>query len=276
MPRLPTEFKKVSLIVFIIFSLLLIIWLSTSKINLFLKIILITIIFSFLLSLLLVFEAINSFGENLFFWLTLSLFVAIFYWQASLIIFLVMLFKLIDKRMIYNSRLKFPFLELILKDYFYLFLALTIVVNLFIYQNLINLPNLPLSFSTYSLWLENINNIFKLNLPLGEKISLLLENYLKSHQDKKEVLFLLSMVKLPEITLKELGYESLKNGWQNEKIRWWYIILILLVIDTIFYPLIILFGRLIVFFVLGFIYFLKFLHLFQIENKLVNKEIIVI
>lgn len=276
MLRLPIEFKKVSLVILIIFSLLLIGWLITAKIALILKLILLLLVFSFFLSLLLIFEAISSFGEYLFFWLTIAIIVAIFYWQAGLVIFLTMLFKLLEKRTIYRSRIKFPFSELALKDYAYLLLSLTIIINLFIYQNLINLPNLPLSFSAYSLWLGNINNIFRLNLPLEEKTSSFLENYLKSRQDKKEALFLLSMVKLPEMSLKELGYESLKNSWQNEKIRWWYIVLILLVIDTIFYPLIILAGRLIVFFVLGFIYFLKFFHLFQIETKLVNKEVIAI
>jgi hypothetical protein len=274
MPKLPFEFKKIVLGIILLLNLIFLVWLLLSNLMLITKIFLFLVFLCTFLALLVIFEAVNSFVENLFFWLVIAIVVGFLYWPAGVIILFLSLLKLIDKKHIYQTRLKFPFLELVVKDYGFFLLAITIIINLFIYQNLIQAPQLPLTFATYSNWLENFNKVIKINFPLDEKISIFLGKYFEDRLKKDELLSLFAFVNLPDKTVKELIYESLKNGWENENLKQWYIFGILLVIDSFFYPILFFLGKFIAIISLLFVYFLSFLKLFKIENKSVNKEII--
>ncbi|GIW65104.1 MAG: hypothetical protein KatS3mg093_083 [Candidatus Parcubacteria bacterium] len=271
--KLPFEFKKIIFGLALFANLGICFLVLSSKLTLSYKIFLFLFLLCLFLSLLVIFEAINSFTENLFFWSVIAIFSSFIYWPLGLIILFLSILKFIDKNRIYQTRLKFPFLELISKDYSFIILIIIVSANLFIYQTLLQAYQFPLSFNIYSQLLENFVKIFNINLPLNEKASDFLKNYIQSQTGNSQ-LSLFSFINVPDQTIKELIYESLKNGWHNEKVKFWYIISILLLIDTFLYPLLILLGRIISLISLIFVNLLSFLKLFKIETKSVNKEII--
>ncbi|MCS7201083.1 MAG: hypothetical protein NZ822_02975 [Patescibacteria group bacterium] len=275
MTTLPFELKRIFLGIYLLVNLGLLIWIPFSSLNLINKFIFFFILICLFLGVLVIFEAVNSFLENLFFWLIIAIISAFFYWPSSIAILLLSILKILDNNHLYHSRLKFPFLELIFKNYVFLLVVALISGNIFIYQTFIKKNELPVSFSNYSLWLDNLNRITRINFPFDKPIAVLLEDYGKSRLKSDEISTLLSLVSLPKVTIKELSYQGLKENWSNEKTRFWFLIVFLFLINPFVYSVMIILGRFIALFTMLIINILKLVGLFRLETKSVNKEVIV-
>lgn len=262
------NFKKI-FITFILFFLLgspfLIFYLKT---GLLLKILLIFAIFIFFISFLTLFEAVNSLATNLLFWLIPSLFFSYFYLWSGLIIFLLAFLKLILENNLMNSSVKIPFYQLISQNFHFLFLTLIVILSLFIFQELNQKTNFPLSFENY----EKIFNFLFQRANLNQYF----QNLLKTQLQNKGLVFKQEQIdKQLEILQKETKkniYDFLSQIWQNQKI---FIILGLIFLAiSIIYPILSFLIPILSLVVLLLIYIYQALGLFKINYKDVKKEFI--
>ena len=232
------SYKKALIFISVLIWIFFIFLIYKFNLNLYFKFIFIFCLLTLAISLLTIFELVNSWSENFFFWAGISLFISYFLSIfAGAIFFFLILLKFFNQKILLNNSLKIPFAKLVSQNVFFIFLAIFLILISNSYQSLINKQDLPFSFGNFQKFIEKtqiVLNFFNLNFNPKEKVQNLFSKFLENYNLSSQARNIL-IAFLPAEPLEIFLYNSLKISWENFLIRKIYLAIFFLFLFLIYY-----------------------------------------
>lgn len=266
-------YKRSIIILLLVASLITILILIKSKTTLIPKIILLLLLLSFYLSILTIFEITSPLTLKIYLWLAISFIISYFYLIGGLIFFILSIIKLIFQNNFLKGSVKIPFSPLIKRNYSFIIISTIFLMTIYFYQKLIITENLPLSFETFQKITNGGDKLFSfLSIDFSFKKNLLEITPVVDLLKDLPLIYKQNLSKQFNYPFEKIIYQSIKDTWNNFKIKNLYILTLL----SIFVFLTFTVAKILQVFIIIFSYifyqfFLK-INLIKISLKPTNKE----